>query len=48
MKENACQEQNFLNKRECTSRTLPRFYMKENARWKHYEREHEIIRRRSY
>ena len=45
MKENACREHNVLYERECASRILRRFLMKENARCEHYELEHEIILR---
>ena len=48
MKENACGEQDILNKREYTSPTLHRFQVKEHVRRKHYKHEYEITRTRSY
>ena len=48
MKENACRKHNVLTEKECASRALHRFLMKEIARRKHYEHEYEIMRTRSY
>ena len=48
MKENAFHKHDILNERECASRTLHRFWMKETALCEHNEHECETICTRSH